>query len=134
MKTKFLQACWILSTWLLLTYTPFTIGFIWQCKSLDMNNRFNELNEYKITLLNVKSFTKCKSFIINLNDSDNNDDDYELLIAILKHDDHIWPCETYDDCKTADRRNHINHFFPMHPYSSPWKHQKTLQFSDIFRG
>ena len=48
-----------------------------------MNNRFNELNEYKITLLNVKSFTKCKSFIINLNDSDNNDDDYELLIAIL---------------------------------------------------
>lgn len=54
-----------------------------------MNNRFNELNEYKITLLNVKSFTKCKSFIINLDDSDNNDDGYEILIVILKHDDHI---------------------------------------------
>ena len=24
--------------------------------------------------------------------------------------------------------------FPMHPFSAPWKHQKTLQFSDVFRG
>lgn len=54
-----------------------------------MNNRFHELKEYENTLLNVRSFTKCKSFIINLDDSDNNDDDYELLIVILKHDDHI---------------------------------------------
>ena len=23
--------------------------------------------------------------------------------------------------------------FPMHPFSNPWKHQKTLWFSDVFR-
>ena len=133
MKTKVLQKWDILSTWVLLTYPSFTTGFIWQCKSLDMNNRFHELKEYEITLLNVRSFTKCKSFIINLDHSDNNDDDYELLIVILKHDDHIWPCETSDDCETADRRNCINYFFPMDPFSSPWKHPKILQFSDVFR-
>ena len=22
----------------------------------------------------------------------------------------------------------------MHPFSTPWKHQKTLRFSDVFRG
>ena len=24
--------------------------------------------------------------------------------------------------------------FPMHPFSIPWKHQKTVRFSDVFRG
>ena len=24
--------------------------------------------------------------------------------------------------------------FPKHPLSTPWKHQKTLRFSDVFRG
>ena len=26
------------------------------------------------------------------------------------------------------------HSFPMHPFSVPWKYQKTLRFSDVFRG
>ena len=28
----------------------------------------------------------------------------------------------------------LTHLFPMHPFSKPWKHQKTLRFSDVFRG
>ena len=28
----------------------------------------------------------------------------------------------------------LTHFFPMHPFSTPWKHQKTLRFSDVFGG
>ena len=27
----------------------------------------------------------------------------------------------------------LTHLFPMHSFSIPWKHQKTKQFSDIFR-
>ena len=26
------------------------------------------------------------------------------------------------------------HLFPMHPFSTRWKHQKTLRFSDVFSG
>ena len=28
----------------------------------------------------------------------------------------------------------LTHLFPMHPFSTAWKHQKTLQFSHVFRG
>ena len=28
----------------------------------------------------------------------------------------------------------LTHSVSMHPFSNPWKHQKTFQFSDIFRG
>ena len=28
----------------------------------------------------------------------------------------------------------LTYLFPMHPFSTPWKHKKTLQFSDVFRG
>ena len=28
----------------------------------------------------------------------------------------------------------LTRLFPMHPFSTPWKHQKTLQFSDVFMG
>ena len=27
----------------------------------------------------------------------------------------------------------LTHLLPMHPVSTPWKHQKTLRFSDVFR-
>ena len=27
----------------------------------------------------------------------------------------------------------LNHVFPMHPFSTPWKYQKTVRFSDVFR-
>ena len=30
--------------------------------------------------------------------------------------------------------NVLNLFFQMQPFSTPWKHQKTLQFSNVFRG
>ena len=28
----------------------------------------------------------------------------------------------------------LTHSFPMHPFSIPWKQQKTVRFSDVFRG
>ena len=28
----------------------------------------------------------------------------------------------------------LTHLFPMHPFSTSWKHQKNLRFSDVFRG
>ena len=27
----------------------------------------------------------------------------------------------------------LTHSFPLHPFSTPWKHRKTLRFSDVFR-
>ena len=30
--------------------------------------------------------------------------------------------------------NNLTQFFPMHPSCTPWKHQKTLRFFDVFRG
>ena len=27
----------------------------------------------------------------------------------------------------------LTHSFPMHPFSTPWKHQKNIRFSDVFR-
>ena len=27
----------------------------------------------------------------------------------------------------------LTHSFPMHPFSTPWKHEKTVRFSDVFR-
>ena len=29
---------------------------------------------------------------------------------------------------------HLTHSFPMHPFSAPWKHQKTVRSSDVSRG
>ena len=31
-------------------------------------------------------------------------------------------------------KHFLTHSFPVHPFSTPWKHQKTLRFSDVFRG
>ena len=28
----------------------------------------------------------------------------------------------------------LTHLFPVHPFFTSWKHQKTWQFSDVFRG
>ena len=28
----------------------------------------------------------------------------------------------------------LAHSFPVHPFSTPWKHQKPVRFSDVFRG
>ena len=33
--------------------------------------------------------------------------------------------------KTASQ---LTHSFPMHPFSTPWKHQKTVRFFDVFSG
>ena len=30
--------------------------------------------------------------------------------------------------------NFINYSFPRHPFSTPWKDQKTLRFSDVLKG
>ena len=29
---------------------------------------------------------------------------------------------------------YLTHSFPMHPFSTPWKHKKTARFPDVFRG
>ena len=28
----------------------------------------------------------------------------------------------------------LTYLFPMHPFSTSWKHKKTIRFSDVFRG
>ena len=28
----------------------------------------------------------------------------------------------------------LTHLFPIHLFSTPWKHQKTVRFSDVFGG
>ena len=41
--------------------------------------------------------------------------------------------------RTGCRRNSrwastLTHSFPMHLFSTPWKHQKIVRFSDVSRG
>ena len=31
-------------------------------------------------------------------------------------------------------KDNLTHAFPMHPFSAPWKHQKTVRFSDVISG
>ena len=31
-------------------------------------------------------------------------------------------------------RLNLTHLFPMHPFSTPWKHQKISRFPDVFMG
>ena len=33
-----------------------------------------------------------------------------------------------------DQTANANSFFPMHPFSTPWKHQEIESFSNVFRG
>ena len=35
---------------------------------------------------------------------------------------------------TSWLQSFLTHSFPIHPFSSTWKHQKTLRFFDVFRG
>ena len=37
-----------------------------------------------------------------------------------------------DDSKASC--SSLTHLFPMHPFSTPWKHQTIVWFSDVFRG
>ena len=34
----------------------------------------------------------------------------------------------------ASNLSKLTHLFPIHPFSTSWKHQKTSGFSDVFRG
>ena len=42
------------------------------------------------------------------------------------------------DKKACNQKRVLSHYlsnsFPMHPVSTPWKHNKTLKFSDVFKG
>ena len=41
------------------------------------------------------------------------------------------------DCYIADKWRSLfllAHLFPIHPFSTPWKHQKTVRFSAVFMG
>ena len=37
-------------------------------------------------------------------------------------------------CSCNCGRIQLTHLCPMHPFSTLWKHQKTIRFSDVFRG
>ena len=36
----------------------------------------------------------------------------------------------YNNC---ERSTYLTYLFPMHPFSTLWKHKKTVRFSDVFR-
>ena len=36
--------------------------------------------------------------------------------------------------QVGDETSILNHLFPMHPFSTFWKHQKTVSFSHVFGG
>ena len=48
----------------------------------------------------------------------------------------IWMLDGLIICGTVIIRVSIvlTHLFPTHPFSTPCKHQKTLRFSDVFKG
>ena len=37
-------------------------------------------------------------------------------------------------CQSFSEVSFLTHMFSIHPFSTPWKNQKTLRFSDVFRG
>ena len=46
-----------------------------------------------------------------------------------------YPQRRYISSESFSEKYHIStHLHPMCPFSTPWKHKKTLKFSDIFRG
>ena len=56
----------------------------------------------------------------------------------LKHDfrKYVSPVSFTLEFYNSGRFNkkYLTHLFPMHPCSTPWKHQKFLRFFDVFRG
>ena len=72
--------------------------------------------------------TKIKLISISFREINNDikqDECYWQRSTLLQN---LW-CFISQRCSSS-----LIHLFPMHPLSNPWKHQKTLWFSDVFRG
>ena len=52
---------------------------------------------------------------------------YMMETLVIKGLIHLLPISPW-------RLGFLTHSFPMHPFSTPWKNQKTLRFFDVFRG
>ena len=75
-----------------------------------------------LSALNVTKFLifgNSLSWVLNLN----------LALAILWIGGRKWSL----NLNAGKKPSCLNHLFPMHPFSIPWKYQKTLRFSDVFR-
>ena len=66
----------------------------------------------------------------------------KLCFKCLSSDHMIIECPSKSSCKVTGCGKHhhtlvhketLIHLFPMHPFSSSWKHQKTIRFSDVFK-
>ena len=44
----------------------------------------------------------------------------------------LWPARDEENSADYEQPLLLTHLFQMHPFSTPWKHQKILQFSDAF--
>ena len=59
---------------------------------------------------------------------------HEMLCWCLVFLTHLRHCLVLQFWKRNEFCNILTHSFPMHPFSTPWKHQKTIRFSDVFWG
>ena len=59
---------------------------------------------------------------------------HQILVHCL-----VWKCISFVLVNVLKKqlknlKDTLTHLFPMPPFSNPWKHQKTVRFSDIFKG
>ena len=81
-------------------------------------------NKTKQSFIEIQAFIfnskrKKQTFLIN--------NYFKTLWNSLKTIMLIFLIKFFHNCNT------FTHLFPMYPLFNPWKHQKILQFSDVFR-
>ena len=53
-----------------------------------------------------------------------------VKVFVFVFEDHVF---VYSLQKELSELQFLTHFFLMHPFSTPWKHQKTFRLSDVLR-
>ena len=143
---NFLHTTVTLAIWLpaqLHLWQPtFSRRHVWQIPTTRKRDTRSEIREKEM----IKSFIRIHSLIIS-----GQWNSPQKIIYKTKKNDILESAELYiktewtepraDQVKTyvtvKDSYTYylgFTHLFPMYPLSSPWKHQKTLRFFDVFRG
>ena len=88
-----------------------------------MSHRWNIYNNLKVNILNYFQVMLSQPIILSLNCFE------KSFWKIL-----FWKrvCFTISHSKSSTKPYILSYLFSVHPLSTPWKHQKTIRFSDVF--
>ena len=135
-----------LAIWLLAQFHPWQLAFscrhVQQSPTTRKQDTRSEIREKGM----IKSFIHIRALVVSgqWNSSQKNIDKTkknDILESAELYIKDEWTEPRSDQVKTyvtvKDSYTYylgFTHLFPMYPLSSPWKHQKTLRFFDVFRG